>query len=93
MVKVKNEDKNAKIVPTFVPRFHTSGSVSSSPRSLQEFQGPQHAGALEGAHRPHKNSLKSGRFTIFHGSLVISIIFNLVFSEVGTKLRKYWGSS
>ena len=35
----------------------------------------------------------SGRFIIFHGSLVISIIFNLVFSEVGTKLRKYWGSS
>ena len=44
---------------------------------------------------PHncKNVHWSGRFIIFHGSLLISIIFNLVFSEVGTKLRKYWGSS
>ena len=36
---------------------------------------------------------QTGRFILFHGSLVISIIFKLVFSEVGTKLRKYWGSS
>ena len=30
---------------------------------------------------------QSGRFIIFHGSLVISNNFNLLFSEVGTKLR------